>query len=88
VDSVLGKDRDEGTDGDAQEPVPEDLCELEFKIISKIDKFSLQNLKHMPATAFSSEEKRKASDVIFYHINVPFSSFYSMAFLNMTALIG
>jgi hypothetical protein len=53
MDAVFGKDRDEGADGDAQEPVPEDLCELEFKIISKINKFSMKNLKHMPATAFS-----------------------------------
>jgi hypothetical protein len=35
----------------------------------------------MPVTTFSPKEEAQASDVIFYHINVPFSSFYSMASL-------
>ena len=30
MDTVLGKNRDERTDGNAQYPVPEDLSELQF----------------------------------------------------------
>ena len=59
VDSVLGKHRDEGTDGDAQEPVPENAPHLEVKVVPEVDSFALQDVQHVWIAHFSSRLTRR-----------------------------
>lgn len=43
VDAVFGKDRDKGADGDAEHPIPENLPQLNIKIIPEINKLPAQD---------------------------------------------
>ena len=47
VNAVLEEDGDEGADGNAQDPVPENLPELEIEIIPEIDKLPAENVKQI-----------------------------------------
>ena len=47
VNAVLEENGDKGADGNAQDPVPENLPELEIEIIPKIDKLPAENVKQI-----------------------------------------
>ena len=47
MDAVFGKNGDKGADGDAQDPIPEDLSELHIKIVPEVNKFPVKNVKQI-----------------------------------------